>query len=469
MEWFSFFLKSIPPARPVLLIQDGHGSHVSIELIEIARENDVCLLCLPSHTSHILQPLDVGVFRSFKSNFNKACANYMKAYPGRVVTAEILASMVGQAYPAAFTPVNVLSGFKKTGIYPFNPSSIDVQQLAPSTALSDKAGCTTVPEQPTSVDGRRSSETTVPEQPTSVDGQRSSETTGPEQPTSVDGQRSSETTVSEQPTSVDGRRSSETEPVLFSPEKEELFAQWFQDGATSPELPLDYQSSAAPDGNLHEEYDAWMRISHPERCLSVDGRSTMSASSELTSSSSPPISVHQPSESDVLSDILVLPRPKEKSGRKRKAAVNKKTVCLTDDTVLEGLVAERQRKKDAEDDKTERRRIREEKKAQREALKKERQEKKKQRELAKQSQVEPLHVEEMLAELALSGDESDDAACPKCGLLYSTDNDNLWVCCDKCELWYDFKCTKLRSKKHIPATYVCKCLFKKTFCDSKRK
>ena len=35
-----------------------------------------------------------------------------------------------------------------------------------------------------------------------------------------------------------------------SPEKEELFAQWFQDGATSQELPLDYQPSAAPDGNL---------------------------------------------------------------------------------------------------------------------------------------------------------------------------------------------------------------------------
>ena len=123
----------------------------------------------------------------------------------------------------------------------------------------------------------------------------------------------------------------------------------------------------------------------------------MSASSELTSSSSPPISVHQPAESDVLSDILVLPRPKEKSRRKRKAAVNKKTVCLTDDTILEGLVAERQR-----------RRIREAKtenlggeKAKREALKKEKQKKKKQRELAKQSQVEPLHVEEMLAELAL--------------------------------------------------------------------
>ena len=54
IEWFKFFLKNIPPARPVLLVQDGHSLHISIELIELARENNVHLLCLPSHTTHML-------------------------------------------------------------------------------------------------------------------------------------------------------------------------------------------------------------------------------------------------------------------------------------------------------------------------------------------------------------------------------------------------------------------------------
>ena len=52
LQWFNFFLQTIPPVRPVLLIQDGHGSHVSTDLIELARANDVHLLCLPSHTTH---------------------------------------------------------------------------------------------------------------------------------------------------------------------------------------------------------------------------------------------------------------------------------------------------------------------------------------------------------------------------------------------------------------------------------
>ena len=69
LKWFHFFLASIPPTRPALLIEDGHTSHVSIEVIELARSNGVYLLCLPSHTSHILQPLDVGVFKSLKASF----------------------------------------------------------------------------------------------------------------------------------------------------------------------------------------------------------------------------------------------------------------------------------------------------------------------------------------------------------------------------------------------------------------
>jgi len=48
----------------------------------MARANDVTLLCLPAHTSHILQPLDVGVFKSFKANFNKTCGNYVRQHPG---------------------------------------------------------------------------------------------------------------------------------------------------------------------------------------------------------------------------------------------------------------------------------------------------------------------------------------------------------------------------------------------------
>ena len=67
-----------------------------------------------------LKPLDVGVFKSFKGNFSKACGKYLAKHPGRVVTADILASLVGQAWPASLTPVNIilLGGFKYVASIP---------------------------------------------------------------------------------------------------------------------------------------------------------------------------------------------------------------------------------------------------------------------------------------------------------------------------------------------------------------
>ena len=71
LKWFRLFLEHIPPTRPVLLLKDGHASHTSIEL---AYTNNVHMLCLPAHTTHVLQPLDVGVFKSFKGHFSKPAA-----------------------------------------------------------------------------------------------------------------------------------------------------------------------------------------------------------------------------------------------------------------------------------------------------------------------------------------------------------------------------------------------------------
>ena len=77
MEWLHFFLSCIPPTHPVLLIQDGHSSHISINIIKLARENSIHIIYLPPHTTLLLQLLDIGVFKSFKSHYNDQCRKYM--------------------------------------------------------------------------------------------------------------------------------------------------------------------------------------------------------------------------------------------------------------------------------------------------------------------------------------------------------------------------------------------------------
>lgn len=64
LQWFKFY------SRPVLLIEDGHGSHIWLDVIKMARENDVHVLCLPSHCTRLLQPLDTFLFH-FSSQYSK--------------------------------------------------------------------------------------------------------------------------------------------------------------------------------------------------------------------------------------------------------------------------------------------------------------------------------------------------------------------------------------------------------------
>lgn len=97
LVWLQFFTQSIPPSRPVLLILDGHSSHVSIKAIKFARSNDIHMLCLPAHTTHILH---VGVFKSF---YHKARNNRIAENPNRVIITEQIDSLVGSAWSHLLT------------------------------------------------------------------------------------------------------------------------------------------------------------------------------------------------------------------------------------------------------------------------------------------------------------------------------------------------------------------------------
>lgn len=69
-DWLRFHFLPRKPIGTVALILDGHSSHCnSIEMLEFAQSEGILLICLPSHTTHYLQPLDRAVFKSVKKNF----------------------------------------------------------------------------------------------------------------------------------------------------------------------------------------------------------------------------------------------------------------------------------------------------------------------------------------------------------------------------------------------------------------
>lgn len=61
---FLKFVQRPSEDHPLLLIFDGHKSHITIPVIDWAKEHNVSLFVLPGHTSHVLEPLDVGCYNA---------------------------------------------------------------------------------------------------------------------------------------------------------------------------------------------------------------------------------------------------------------------------------------------------------------------------------------------------------------------------------------------------------------------
>ena len=59
----------------------------------------------------------------------------MTDHTGRVITTEVITSLLTVAWPQSVTPVNIMAGFKKCGVYPLNPGEVTDCQIAPSKAV----------------------------------------------------------------------------------------------------------------------------------------------------------------------------------------------------------------------------------------------------------------------------------------------------------------------------------------------
>jgi DDE superfamily endonuclease len=59
---FERYTKPMRATQKRHLIVDGHSSHVNMAFIDWVDQHGIILLILPLHTTHRLQPLDVGLF-----------------------------------------------------------------------------------------------------------------------------------------------------------------------------------------------------------------------------------------------------------------------------------------------------------------------------------------------------------------------------------------------------------------------
>lgn len=93
-----------------MLIFDGFESHLSLDLIEFCLNHKIIPFCHPAHTSHILQPLDVGVFSAVQMYYGQEVSR-LRVPIGK----DNFPTLLAQARSKAFSKANIASGFHATG------------------------------------------------------------------------------------------------------------------------------------------------------------------------------------------------------------------------------------------------------------------------------------------------------------------------------------------------------------------
>lgn len=120
---FDPLTKARANGKPRVLINDGFGTHESLEVLTFCFQNNIILCRLPSHTSHKLQPCDVGIFGPLKTAYRDQVERLLRGGANNIGKKHFTL-LYSKARQAAFTSRNIRASWAKAGLFPFNPERV---------------------------------------------------------------------------------------------------------------------------------------------------------------------------------------------------------------------------------------------------------------------------------------------------------------------------------------------------------
>ena len=99
--------------------------------------NNIKVLAIPGHTSHILQPLDFTPFANFKTAWNQNLSQYLASNAGCAMPKQHFWIPFWPSWHKAMTVAVIQSGFRKTGIFPVKRRVIKDSDLGASATTDN--------------------------------------------------------------------------------------------------------------------------------------------------------------------------------------------------------------------------------------------------------------------------------------------------------------------------------------------
>jgi hypothetical protein len=96
-----------------------------MEFINYCDKNRILLAIYPPHSTHTLQPLDVGMFKPLSTQYSNQLASFLEKNQGTTrISKRNFWRIFFPAFKAAFTQKNIESSWQAVGLVPFDPEVI---------------------------------------------------------------------------------------------------------------------------------------------------------------------------------------------------------------------------------------------------------------------------------------------------------------------------------------------------------
>ena len=108
------------PSRPRILIVDSHSSHVCWRVIQYALDNDIHIIQLPSKSTYILHPLDVGCFALLQAPYERPLREWLLDNPLSVIRKVDFLELLFKARRDTYRPDIVKKAWENAHCWPIN-------------------------------------------------------------------------------------------------------------------------------------------------------------------------------------------------------------------------------------------------------------------------------------------------------------------------------------------------------------
>lgn len=126
--------------KPHVIILDGHTSHISVEVIRFAMDNNLDILQLPSHSSHVTQPLDVCAFGIFKRQITEVLHGWARTHGNKLPVKGDMNEVIRLSWSESFKRAHIVASFEGSGLWPVDADRAINRLKARGTKRKEREG-----------------------------------------------------------------------------------------------------------------------------------------------------------------------------------------------------------------------------------------------------------------------------------------------------------------------------------------